>query len=703
MKIVNYRNTPFVRLVIPFTLGIILGNAAPTTTLQYDWAIVASLVALLLALVGFRYERSIRWLFGSLLQLTLGVVGYFLVQHHNELNDARHFSNNLVTQEVVLLRGVVSDAPVQGNKLKVLLRTELAYALGDSAGRPISGNLLLYVRTDSSKENTLHYGDRVWVKAKPQPVQASTNPHSFDYRNYLHHQNIHYTAYLESADIHVESADNGNTIWAKAFQYRDGLLALLQAHFTTQDEYAVASALLVGYKEDLSDEIRQAYADTGSMHALAVSGTHVGLLYMGLLFLFQRLPLYGRRGRIIETLLILLAIWGFTFITGATASVLRASVMFTVYLVGKLLQRESNIWNTLAASAFGLMAYNPHFLFDAGFQLSYAAVAGMSYFYPMLQKVSPIIKYRWLDEGWKILLVGITAQLGTLPLSLYYFHQFPTYFWLAGWFVVLGGAVFLWAGALLILLDWLLPWVAHWLGWGLSYMLWGMNKIIYGIQLLPGSVVSGIWLEVWGVVLLYFVIASFGLGASARIKGPLLASCCALCILFLANTMRGIDQFGQKSISVYSTYKGSLVDIISGRDRVTVVANVTPKQETFAAQGHRWASGVGHDTGQGIAIGHDTVVANIRVNNQIIQNGNLRLAIVDRPLNPHFNTIKIPVNAVLVRGNPVLHIEDLLRVFDTRKVVFDQSNTRRKIGQWKEQAEALGLQWADGACIVVTE
>ncbi len=313
------------------------------------------------------------------------------------------------------------------------------------------GNLLLFLQIDPQSE-ALRYGDRVVIRATVRPTEPPKNPHVFDYSRYLHFQNIHFQAFVKPDSLVRLSSGHGNFIWRAAFSCREKLLALLHEHFPTQDEYAVASALLVGYKDDLSDDLRTAYAETGSMHALAVSGTHVGFLYVGLFFLLQRLRLRGRWGRLVENVVLLSAIWAFTFLTGATASVLRASVMFSTYLLGKAMFRDASVWNVLAASAFGLLIYNPYFLFDAGFQLSYAAVAGMVFFYPRFYRVSPILP-KWADYAWQVLLVGFAAQLGTLPLSLYYFHQFPVFFWLAGWVVVFGGAVFMAGGAALVVLD----------------------------------------------------------------------------------------------------------------------------------------------------------------------------------------------------------------------------------------------------------
>jgi competence protein ComEC len=693
MKIINYRNTPFLRVVFPFGMGITLGDMIPNQSLAYETYLLIAIPIVLFIAAGIQYQHAYRWVFGLLAQCSLMCFGFLLVHKSNEQNDAEHFTKTISLSKEVLLEGMVYDAPVQGKKLKVLLR--VAQCFNDSTGlyQPASGNLLLYIGGDSLA-NALHYGDRLAIRTKIIPVNKPVNPHAFDYRNYLHHQNIHFMSYLKWPEVKVISTDNGNWVWAQAFVYRDRLLALLQEHFTTKDEYAVASALLVGYKEDLSDEVKQAYANTGSMHALAVSGTHVGLLYVGILFLLQRLPLYGRRGRLIETILALLAIWAFTFLTGATASVLRASVMFSVYLVGKMVFRQANIWNVLGASAFGLLVYNPHFLFDAGFQLSYAAVAGMAAFYPMLYKVSPIIKNKWLDEGWRVLLVGMAAQIGTLPLSLYYFHQFPCYFWLAGWVVVLGGAIFLWAGALLIVLDWAIPILAYWLGVGLSYMLIGMNKIIFLIQDIPGSVISGVWLSLWATIFLYFIIVLFGVAVAERKKSALFAGLIGLTILLAFQAYRSVQQFDQHSICIYSINKGTLIDLFEGKERITLLDSVSAKQETFAAQGHRWAMGVQHTT-HGIGDSEQNNLKYSALNNNCILNSSVAsLSIVQAPIQSD-SLNQIETSALLLRKGAPVTIQECLLHYKTSLFIFDQTSSRRQIEKWKMECAALGLTGYD--------
>lgn len=263
--------------------------------------------------------------------------------------------------KVGFFAGVVYDAPSKGARLKVPLRLEAAGSAPDSL-QACTGNVLLFLEITPESER-LQYGDRLWVRAATPATMPPNNPNAFDYQRYLHFQNIHYQSFVKDSSFGVLVSVSPATALAGGLPVARPVVSGLQAHFPGADEYAVASALLVGYKDDLSEDLRTAYAETGSMHALAVSGTHVGLLYAGLLFLLRRIPWSARTRRWGETTLVLLAIWIFTLVTGVTALVLRASVMFSTYLVGKAIRRQASIWNVLAASAFCLLAFNPYFLF----------------------------------------------------------------------------------------------------------------------------------------------------------------------------------------------------------------------------------------------------------------------------------------------------------------------------------------------------
>lgn len=686
----NHRYTPYLRFIAPFLLGLALGGQIDEPIPHLGSLLLfGALLAVFLAIrkIPYRY----RWVFGAYFYVLLFFAGYFHCVAHNELRRADHFAEK-ITGKAQYLIGTVCEAPSHGTKLKVPFQVEAIGTSPDSM-ETRAGNLLLFLDI-STETDSIRYGDRLGIYTSVSPCEAPKNPYAFDYRRYLHFQNIHYQAFVKVDAITLLSRNHGHPLWRAAYDSRDRLLALLRQHFPTQDEYAVASALLVGYKDDLSEDLRLAYAETGSMHALAVSGTHVGMLYIGLMFLLARFRFKGR-WRLLETILILLAIWGFTFLTGATASVLRASVMFSTYMLGKVFRRDAPAWNVLPASAFGLLLYNPYFLFDVGFQLSYAAVAGMVFFYARFYKMFPPMP-GWADECLKVLLVGMAAQLGTLPLTLYYFNQFPVYFWLSGWIVVLGGAIFLWGGALLVVLDTTASILADWLGTALYYMLWGMNKIIFFIQLLPGSVVANIWIAGWVVIALYICIALLGSLMVYRKAYYLMAFIAMMTVLGVYRITTLSAKNHQQKIVVYHLNKQSLIDFWDGGNVFSLSDTIAPRKEIFTAQANRVTGAMTQKTS--LYFSADTLFSqrNLLIDGPFIQFFDTKMILLNHASQIR-STGKMPFHAdvLLLCKNPKVTIGECREALSFRLVVFDASNSQWQTERWRKECESAGWAYHD--------
>lgn len=695
--------TPFLRLLLPFVFGLSLGNVfdLPVPGLGFGLVLGAALLAVL-AKHRFPYAR--RWVFGAYSAVYFLVAGYWHIVSYNELRRNDHFSNlNLPVQCVV---GTVCEAPTYGSRVRVPLRVEAA---GDSARGlvPCSGRLMLFLKADTLA-NGIRYGDGLKVWARIGPTEGPKNPHAFDYRRYLHFQNIHFQAFPKSDSVQLLGRDRGHWIWRVAYAQRDRLLALLRRHFPDPDEHAVAAALLVGYKDDLSEGLRKAYMDTGSMHALAVSGSHVAMLHLFLWWLLGRVPVATRAGRMARAGLALSVIWAFTFLTGATASVLRAAVMFTIFLLGQASWRESNVWNTLAASAWLLLAYNPYFLFDAGFQLSYAAVAGMVFFYPRLYRLAPVWP-KMIDEPFKALLVGCAAQLGTLPLGLYYFHQFPIYFWLAGWVVLAFGALFMGGGALLVALDWLWPNGAEGLAWVLQYLLRGLNWLIVAIQQLPGSTLDGIWITPWAAVVLYGAIALAGAALALRKYWPGHLALGLLLLLGIAKLYAYEAQAQQRSVVFYHVRKHTFIDFFDGTRLHTLSDSIPEKQIASVAQTNRWAMGADPwqqdlfwlDTFQTVA--HAKSGAWELMPPFVQFHGKIMAVVTPEVLARPQAWASLRADVLLLSGNPRTTVEACRQRFPCDWVVFDASNSPRNVARWESECAAHGWPYrniaAEGAWI----
>lgn len=684
------RQIPFLRLFLPWLAGIAAGFWLNYEVPGIEYGLLAGMFALLF-LAPRQYAYRFRWVYGSCVFVLLFGMGYWHVRQHDERRQKMHFSRE--NQPLSVFTGIVYDTPSKGARIKVPLRMESAGPTVDSL-QPCTGNVLIFLPVTPGAE-ALRYGDRLWIRAAIRPTEPPKNPHVFDYRLYLHYQNIHYQAFVKDSAFGVLSGGHGHGLWRLAFYWRDQLLEVLRAHFPGRDEYAVASALLVGYKGDLSEELRTTYAETGSMHALAVSGTHVGLMYVAFLFVLRRIPWRGNTRRWGETGLVLVGIWAFTLLTGATASVLRASVMFTCYLMGKALRRTASIWNILGASAFILLWLNPWFLFDAGFQLSYAAVAGIVAFYPVFRRVAPS-PHKWADECWSILLIGVAAQLGTLPLSLYYFHQFPVYFWLAGWVVVIGGAVFLWSGSVLVLLSATFPALAAWLGWLLYHLLWGMNRVITGIQQLPGSVISGIWITAWEALALYMFIGLFFGAMQLRHARMLLASLAMLALFGLCRLERQTRQFGQRQVVLYHQNRHFLFDFFDGTRHDVWADSLDERRERFTAQANRWAQGTRATRRISALPDVPFKSQNLLIDPPFVQFNNLKMVVLDGSESVLYPTTSpVPVDVLVLSGNTRLRLSDCYKRFPFQLVVFDATNSPWWVERLKAECRATELAFYD--------
>jgi competence protein ComEC len=268
------------------------------------------------------------------------------------------------------------------------------------------------------------------------------------------------------------------------------------------DEFAVLAALTLGYTDALQPDLRKSYSATGAMHILSVSGLHVGVVYFVLMFLFGFLD-KTQRLKVLKTILIMLILWAYAFLTGLSPAVIRATLMFTFVAIATCFERKSQIYNTIFMSAFFMLLVNPNSLFDIGFQLSYSAVLSIIFFQPM---VSPLYtaNNRVTRFVWEMFSVSVAAQLGTTPFTLYYFHQFPNYFLLTNLVAIPLSSVVIYLAMGLLMVSFI-PYLSVVVAFLLKWSLWLLNFLIVGIQHLPYSL-SYISLDVRQLLVLFIAI-----------------------------------------------------------------------------------------------------------------------------------------------------------------------------------------------------
>ena len=444
---ISWSLVPFLRLTPALLLGIVaylyFGENAPDLLLLLLGAIGMYVAAALYT--ARRSKAASTDQVGLLGLLVVSMAGFVLTQQRTESHRADHIGRFLPRIEAY--EATVDDYPtVRPRTFAATLRVSRIRVAGrwQTATGSVRVSLLRAADVPAPQ-----YG-QVWlVRGHPEPGRPPLNPGEFDYRRYLEYRQVYQQQFVQPAQYRVLGIAPGSVLRAISYRAARVLDSVFRTYIKSPREYALASALVLGLKDDIDDETKQAYASTGTTHIMAVSGLQVGLLFGVLGWLLKRLFGAVRGFRWGSAGLELAVIWSYAFVTGLSASVLRATVMFTLIIVARAAGRQSTIFNTLAAAAFGLLLYDPYLVADVGFQLSFLAVLSIVYLQPIMAKwvdarawfdnrrrswQPPAVQKMWqagawLAEAiWQATALSLAAQVATFPLGLYYFHQFPLSF-----------------------------------------------------------------------------------------------------------------------------------------------------------------------------------------------------------------------------------------------------------------------------------
>lgn len=431
---------PFVRIVIPFIFGIIYCNWTP---MPVNVSLIALCVFVAIAVVayckGFSYKN--RWMFGPIQFLVFFALGQLMFGVSIPPEMSTDVGNHKLNY-----RACVTSTPVEGTKAyKADLRIEAVNVYGSWQNFDVK--VAATIMKDSLA-GELKAGQTIEFSSRIDSLGAPKNPFGFDYSQYLQLNGVQGSIFLNPGDWVIEK-ETVRGLSCHALNTRRKLVQLLEDSGLSGNELGLASTLVLGYKNNIDAEVKQAYMNAGAMHVLAVSGMHVGIVCAVLNVVMMLFG--GRKCYRIKRVLIVLLLWTYAFITGLSPSVLRATVMFSVFEIGRLIDRESSTYNSLAVSAMILLCHNPNMLFMAGFQLSYVAVIGIVFFQPRIVRLLPVKKMNTVPKYiWELTAVSISAQIATFPLCLYYFERTPVYFWLSN-MVVSPGAVVMISLTLLLL------------------------------------------------------------------------------------------------------------------------------------------------------------------------------------------------------------------------------------------------------------
>jgi competence protein ComEC len=552
---------PFVRILFMFLPGLLIGLVLPDN--EYPWyALLLFLVIAAFYLVSTKKNKN------GLVVVTIFVLGCCVSIFYQIKNPFER-----LTTGKQQLSAIVSSTPIEKTHVIAVKLKSLSS----------SGTTLAYLSKDMDVTVTdMEVGDTIHLSGYVSDVKGPQNPHEFDYQNYLLKQRICQTWYVnDTSSISLKKGKAG--IFTFANRCRNW--AEKRLHILNLGEHeAIVKALLLGLKEDLSDEVKHTFANTGAMHVLAVSGLHVGIIFMVLHTILKHIR-RNSIGQICYAVMMLACIWSFAFIAGLAPSVLRAAIMFSLFIIAKSLKRQVNIYNAIAASAFLMLSYNPNLLFDVGFQLSYCAVAGIVFFHPKI--------YAWfgelpklLDWAWSLTAVSIAAQLATIPFTVYYFHQLPVYFWVSNLLVIPAAIIILYTGISYLVLG-LVPLVEKMAGVILDTTVGSLTALIQGVSNWPLSTIRPIYVHPVLLFCLVTAILVFVVFVINRSRKYLKLSLVLLVCFFAGRLLENVSHEKQKGKVLFHIRNEIALLYYQGKSGVLFTsASLTNKQVSYHIQGH---------------------------------------------------------------------------------------------------------------------
>jgi len=493
-----WKTSPFLRLLLPLIAGIVVEKYLPLGSIFLIPVFCLSVLLIVLCnFFSFPGFFGLDWMAGVAIQFAIFSFGRMVMYVHQDktLEESSCFSKN--RSNLLLLR-LLSDPVPRQKSWKAVAKITGLYK--DQRCFFENEKVLVYFNKNLDA-GQVSGGSLIVTKKELSPIQ-NIKGLEFDYIGYCHLRHIYGQLYLKENDFEVIIGEKERTVFSVLDDFRRRMLIILKNQIPSKSENGFLEALLFGYTEDLDPALMKSYADTGVVHIIAISGLHLALICQLLQVGFMRL---GRRkyAKWLKFILMVAILWAYSLLSGASPSVIRAATMFSLALFAKNVLRQTNLYNTLATSAFVLICIDPGWLWDTGFQLSYAAVLGLVLFANRIQGLISV-RNKILKAIWKATSVSIAAQVLTTPLSIYYFHQFPVYFLFANLLAVPLSSGILAGGILLCIFS---PFrlLANFLGWSLGLGVQVLNWTIHYFSKLPGSVISHLILSLPQLFSIYFI------------------------------------------------------------------------------------------------------------------------------------------------------------------------------------------------------
>lgn len=677
-KNIFYQN-PLLRLAIPLMAGIVVGWVCNINILYILSVFMPSVLLLSLGMMRF----APKWMFGVGAMLLMFAVG-FVAENRQACEKAPQWNGEKNSYTAHL----VEMPAVRGTNVKVLAEL-VSNSDTVAADERTQGAVYLYFPRTVETE-LLSAGDVLAFEASISSPENRGNPAEFDVKGYYYIKGVSGTAFVPDRKWRKLPAEK-KSLQIYALELRSKAIALYGRLGFKDESLALLSALTLGEKRDFPKELKESYSMAGASHILAMSGLHLGILYMLLAFL---LPVRNRRlvYRFLCELAIIVVLWGFAFVAGLSPSVVRAATLFTLMSAGRLLGYDVSSLSSLSFAAIVMLLFSPHLLFDASFQMSFAAVLSILLLAPPLRDLLGVYKHGAV-YGYvvNILVLSVTAQVGVMPFVWYYFGVFPVYFLLTNLFVVPLAFVVI----ILVVLVWLLipvPLLQQGVAWLLAFVVDVMNAGVKGVAVLPGASFTLPSLDVFGafcvaVLVILFLMALFG----RRLWLAVFTLC--FTALFVGMCLcRGNETDKGDYMIIYNNRKNPLVHLVYEGDANYLVSTVPQLDAEYEYVSMPFLQRESLSAPQWVSYGYGDSI--VQYNDGLFVFDGIKVKMLD---SPHWQEKEDtePVDILVLCRGFLGRINKLVNVYPASCVVVDASLYKHSRERIKREYSQLGIDVVD--------
>jgi competence protein ComEC len=672
-----WKQFPFIRIIPAFSAGYIFSDFAGFSIWHAFITMTLSVLILLLLKIN---SAAFAWKYnawrGVAIQLLVFSLPAALLFFDNKANGA---NKTVFDHKEYFLLKINEPVTEKTNSYSSIAEVAL---INDGKATEVSGRAMITFSRKNALRPQLSVGDHLVVSARPSTIAGNTNPGGFDYRKFLAEKGIHYQFFLKKNDWVPVDNLRSDKFRAGIFALRDAILNTLRKFIKDSTACGLAEALLVGYRNDVDNSVLQAYSNTGVVHVIAISGLHLGLIYLILMKLTSILIRHKAK-KFIQPVLVIGALWIFTLLSGASASVVRSAVMFTVLALGNMIGRKSSGINTLASSAFILLCFHPAWIKDIGFQLSYSAVASILLFHKKITNLY-IFTNPVAYKLWEMISLTLAAQVLTAPLLLLYFHQFPLLFLFTNLIAVPLSSLILAAELLLCALS---PFtiIATQTGIFIGYLIEMMNDYVLLMDRIPHSTIQSVNINIPQTILIYIAIFVIGLPVVIKTKTKLILMLTITVLFYLTRFIVLWESHRQQKFMVLNAREISAMGWLNGTSATYVHSNNVSNNKKIILKMF----------GDINLHYHIEKIKRLQFDddqNLVISMAGYRILRISgksgvKYINP------MPADIVILSHNYRGKLTEFTAESRCRLVVADATNNLWKIQDWKKQAEQLHLRF----------